>query len=180
MTRRTSILAALGLPGLLLAGSLWLERRSPPPTAAGGPGAGPRLLEREQRRSALLEEDRHVLIWSSAAKRWVAGTVIRRRLGLREGAAVLRAIDARRPARLRPDLPDAYLGSRDPEGYCRSMLGWVRGELGPGGGDPARVADLEAELAQSLALPGPLRLPDVSLDQCLPPDLLPVPAAPQD
>ena len=172
MTRRLKTLVALGLPALLLAGALSLQRTSAP---RGGAGAGEEAPVDELRRSARLEDDRRFLLWENAAKLHVAREVIRRRLGLREGAAVLRAIDARRPARLRVSLPDRYPGRSDGERYCRSMLVWVRGDLGLSGGDPARIPELEAELAESLDPPGPLRLPDVALDDCLPAALLPVP-----
>jgi hypothetical protein len=177
MTRRVKVLAALGLPGLLLAGSLCLERTAsrPAPSGAGG-GA----LERELARGARLDEDRRYLTWSTAAKSRVAGEVIQRRLGLLEGAAVLRAIDTRKPARLRPVVCGSDLGRSEEECYARSMLEWVWGQLGRFGGDSGRFAELEAELGEGLDRPGPLRLPDVSLDRCLPPDLLPVPAVPPD
>jgi hypothetical protein len=180
MTRRFKTLAALGLPGLLLAGSLYLGRTppsAPPPgPAVTDPGEG--TLAHELRRGARLDGDRPILLWTSSAKRWVAGEVAGRRLGLLEGAAALRAIDARRPAHLRLVVWGGCPGCPEDEGYCRSMLGWVQGEATVGKADPARVAELEAELGGRLDGPAPLRLPDVSLERCLPAELLPVPSAP--
>src|SRR5262249_44744559 len=96
MTHRIKFLAALGLPGLLLAGTQYLERTSlstpPPDGAATGCGGG--ALGEEFRRRAQLEEDGRILLWTTAAKTWLTGEVARRRLGLPEGAAAPRAVDA--------------------------------------------------------------------------------------
>jgi hypothetical protein len=180
MTHRIKILAALGLPGLLLAGTLYLERTSPstPPPDPAATGSGDWTLGQEFRRSAQLEEDGRILPWSTAAKRRIAGEVAGRRLGLLEGAAALRAIDARRPAHMRYPVYGDYPGCPEDECYCQRMIGWVGGELTVGKADPARVAELEAELAGRLDGPEPLRLPDVSLERCLPTDLLPAPGVP--
>jgi hypothetical protein len=175
MTRRFKTLAALGLVGLLLAGSLWLERTSPSAPGPAASDADEGTLAQERRRGARLDGDRSFLLWSSTAKRWVAGEVAGRRLGLLEGAAALRAIDARRPAHLQSVV--GY-GCPEDESYCRSVLGWIQGEVTVGKADPVRVAELEAELGGRLDGPAPLRLPDVSLERCLPADLLPVPASP--
>ena len=172
MTRRLKTLVALGLPPLLLAGALSLQRTSVPP---GDAGAGQEAPGDELRRDARLEDDRRFLLWAAAAKGHVTGAVIRRRLGLLEGAAALRAIDGYRPARLGPSLWEGLPGGSEEERYCRSLLGWVRGELQGQDADPSRATELEAELAERLNRPWPLRLPDVALDDCLPAALLPVP-----
>src|SRR5262249_41569348 len=99
MTRRLKTLAAVSLPGLLLAGVVSLQWVSPDPAPVTGGEGG--AIDQESRRSARLEEDRRFLVWSTAAKDQVTVAVTRRRLGLLEGAAALRAIDAVRPARLR-------------------------------------------------------------------------------
>ena len=172
MTRRLKTLATLGLPALLLAGAVSLHRASPPA------GEGP--LDAEAQRGARLDEDRRFLLWENAAKLHVAREVIRGRLGLLEGAAALRALDGYRPARLGPVYWGGLSGRCEEECYCRSLVGWARG-LRPGrDADPARVAELEAELHVRLERPGPLRLPDVALDGCLPPDLLPPPDGDRD
>jgi hypothetical protein len=174
MTRRLKTLAALGLPGLLLAGVLSLQCVSPDPAPVTGGEGG--AIDQESRRSARLEEDRHFLVWSTAAKDQVTVAVVRRRLGLLEGAAALRAIDAVRPARLRTVCVAGVPARSEEERYCRSMIDWVVGEVRCRGADPARPLELAAELEDLLSRPDALRLPDVSLDRCLPPELLPAPS----
>jgi hypothetical protein len=170
MTRRLKTLAALGLPGLLLAGAVSLQRTYP----AGGTGAGERDPGEELRRGAQLDEDRRFLLWANAAKAHVTAAVIRRRLGLLGGAAALHAIDAHRPAGLGPVQWDGLSGGSEEERYCQSLLGWVRQDRDA---DPARVAELEAELAEHLSRPEPMRLPDVALDSSPPAALRPAPDA---
>lgn len=145
MTRRLKTLVALGLPALLLAGALSLQRTSPPP---GGAGAGEEAPGDELWRGARLEDDRRFLLWENAAKLHVAREVIRRRLGLLEAAAALRAIDGYRPARLGPLSRDGPSGGSEEEYYCRSLLLWVRGELQGQDADPSRATELEVELAE--------------------------------
>jgi hypothetical protein len=175
MTERFKAIAAIGLTGLLLAGVGYFQRSSSPASRPAS-WAGERTLDPEARRGAQLDKDGAVLLWSMTAKGRIAEAVARRRLGLVEGAAALRAIDGSRPARLRPGVPADHQGLSEDERYCRSMLVWVRGKLQDGVGDPVRVTELGAELGEFLNRPGPLRLPDVALDRCLPPDLLPAPS----
>ena len=172
MTRRVKALAAIGLMGLLLAGVGYLQRTSSPaPRPASG--AGETTLDPQAQRGAQLDEDLAVLRWSNMAKSRITEAVARRRLGLVEGAAALRAIDGSKPARLRPVFPADFPGRSEEERYCWSMLLWVQGKLQNRDADPVRVAELEAEVGEILNRPVPLQLPDAALDRCLPPDLLP-------
>jgi hypothetical protein len=177
MSPRAKTAAAAGLPALLLAGTLYLER-TPSATVPAGPGADAETLSDAARRGAQLDEDLRAVTRVNRAKKRIAELVARRCLGLREGAAAFRALDASRPARLRVPIRsrDNDPDCSDEEAYCRCLIHWVGEIVREGHGDPALVDELDTELAEGLNRPEPLRLPAVSLEQYLPPDLLPVPS----
>jgi hypothetical protein len=178
MTRRLNTLAALGLIGLLVTVVVALPL-SPSPAPPPAPAAGDSVLDRELRRGAQLEEDDCLVLRSLRAKEQVTEAVIRRRFGLLEGAAALRALDATRPAHLRRACGGYRAGSEE-EQYCRRMVDWVSAALNSRGADPSRALELEAELQDLLRRPDPLRLPDVSLERCVSLELHSVPAGVAD
>jgi hypothetical protein len=179
MSPRVKTVVAAGLPVLLLAGSLYLQRTPPAsgPPAPEDSGADAETLDDAVRRGARLEEDRRTVIRFLRAKKRIADLVARRRLGLREGAAAFRALDATRPERLRVPIlfGGVYPGCSDEEAYCRCLIRWVRAVVRGWHADSAVVEELDAELSEGLNGPEPLRLLAVDLEQYLPPDLVPGP-----
>ena len=173
MGPRFKIVVAAGLPALLLAGTLCLQRTPPAPSPAG-PGDA-ETLDDLARRGAQLDEDLRTVTRVTRAKTRIADLVARRQLGLREGAAAFRALDALRPAPVRVPtrFRDGHPDYSDEEAYCRCLISWVEGIVRDWDADPALVEELDAELKDALNGPEPLRLPAVDLGQYLPADLVP-------
>ena len=180
MSRRFKTAVGAGLLALLLAGTLSLQPTSPIPGPSGpdDTDAGPGNLDGDGRVAAPAPEVCLALDRCSRAKYRIAELVVQRCLGLLDGAAALCAIDAYRPASLHFVMRGIYPGCSEEEAYCRAMINWAASVARDENADPALVAELEAELSKRLNGPDALRLPDVALEQYLPPDLMPpAPAA---
>ena len=171
MSVRLKTVGSAGLLGLLLAGTLSLQGTRPD-SCPRGPG------EEVLRPDGRAAEEFRTLAQSRRAKNRIAELVARRRLGLLEGAAALRAVDAAWPAHGRVPIGRQYSDRTEEEAYCRAVISWVGPILADWQTDSTRVEELEAELSRRLNGPEPLRLPEVDLARYLPPDLLPPAEAP--
>ena len=171
MSVRLKTVWSAGFLTLLLAGILSVDGTRPD---SYPPGAGEEFLRPDGREG----EELRTLAQTMRAKNRIAEQVARRRFGLLEGAAALRAVDAAWPGRGRARVGRQYPDCSEEEAYCRAMICWVGPILADWQTDSTLAEELNAELSRRLNGPEPLRLPEVDLARYLPPDLLPPAEAP--